>query len=422
MVVVGIALFAFGILVSLGLHEAGHALAARAFGMRVTRFFVGYGRTLFSFRRREIEYGVKAIPAGAFVTIVGMVRQDSTDPETDDPKAMWRFPVWKRTAVMAAGIGANVLFGIVLLWGVFAFVPLPDSHGLQTEPVTLAAVSECVETTFSVDAATGRQNACRPGADPASAASRLGLRPGDVITTIDGRPVRGWDTVADRVHAAGGRTITVGYERDGRARTGSVPVPVAEQVRPEVLADPKRTASSITADDLERVGVLGITPRIPESTAGPVGAIGLTTRQTTAMIGGTFSSLAHLPQRIPALWASLTGGERQTDSPVSLVGASHLGGQLADRGQWASFVLLLAGLNFFLAAFNLLPLLPLDGGHLAIMWFERARSWIWARLRRPDPGFVDYYKLAPLTYVAILLFAAFTLLTVAADVVNPIAI
>ncbi|GAA3388557.1 M50 family metallopeptidase [Cryptosporangium minutisporangium] len=369
--VLGIVLFVFGIVLSLCLHEAGHLVAARAFGMRVTRFFVGYGRTLWAFRRGEIEYGVKAIPAGAFVSIVGMVRQfDDTD---DEPRAMWRFPAWKRTVVMGAGVAVNVVFGVVLIWGMFAFTPLPDESRLQSEPVRVAAVGE------------------------SSAAARLGLRPGDVITALDGREVRGWDAFTASVRASGGRTLQISYERDGAARTGAVRIPV-----------------------VDRAGQLGVSAEVPRTTAGPIRAVGATADQTATMIGGTFTALVHLPERIPAVWRSLTGDERDPESPLSMVGASHVGGQLADRGDWPSFLLMLAGLNFFLAAFNLLPLLPLDGGHITIVWFERTRSWLYGRLRRPDPGSVDYYKLAPLTVAAILLFAAFTLLTVAADLVNPV--
>jgi membrane-associated protease RseP (regulator of RpoE activity) len=418
--ILGILLFALGILLSLCLHEAGHMGAARGFGMKVTQFFVGYGRTLWSFRRGETEYGVKAIPAGAFVRIVGMVRQDDDVDVADEPRAMWRFPVWKRTVVMSAGVAANVVFGVVLIWGVFAFVPLPDEAAFQREPVRLADVSECVQVKWSVDPATKQVQQCTPGVDPASAAARLGLRPGDVITAIDGRPVTGWDAFTTRVRAAGGQTVEVRYQREGQARTGSVTLPVVEQVRPDLLDDRDTTADEITAADLERVGALGVTPQMPPTTAGPVGAIGAAANQTASMVGGTFVALTRLPGRIPALWASLTGAERAPDTPVSMVGASRIGGQLADRGEWPSFVLLLAGLNFFLAIFNLLPLLPLDGGHIAIAWFERTRSWLYERLRRPDPGPVDYLKLMPITYVVILIFAAFTLLTVAADVVNPI--
>ena len=138
------------------------------------------------------------------------------------------------------------------------------------------------------------------------------------------------------------------------------------------------------------------------------------------MFQGTFTALKKFPEKVPKLWTALTGGERDPETPISVVGASRIGGELFEPGRVAVFLVLLAGLNFFVGIFNLLPLLPLDGGHIAIAWFERARSWVWARLGRPDPGRVDYMKLMPVTYAVILIFGGFTLLTVAADIVNPI--
>jgi membrane-associated protease RseP (regulator of RpoE activity) len=373
--VAGIVLFALGIFVSLCLHEAGHMATARAFGMKVTRFFIGYGPTLWSFRRGETEYGVKAIPAGAFVRIVGMIRDDGVAP-ADEARAMWRYPLWKRTAVMLAGCGTHVVFGVFLLWILFAFVPLPDEGRLQSEPVRVAGVS-----------------------GPASAAAAVGLAPGDVITAIDGAPVRGWDAMVATVRAAGGERVEVTFVHDGQVRTGAVTLPV-----------------------VDGAGMLGVTPVVPESTAGPIGGIGKAADQAVVMFEGVFGALQRFPEKVPELISALSGEERPADSPISVVGASRIGGELADQGEWAAFLLLLAALNLFYGVFNLLPVLPLDGGHIAVWWFERARFWVYARLRRRDPGPVDYYKLMPVVYVAILLFAGITLLTVAADLVNPVTV
>ncbi|MEH1164270.1 M50 family metallopeptidase [Micromonospora sp. CPCC 205539] len=416
----GVVLFALGILLSLVLHEAGHMGTARMFGMKVTRFFVGFGPTLWSFRRRETEYGIKAIPAGAFVKIVGMTRQaDDVDP-ADEPRAMWRYPVWKRTIVMSAGSMTHFALGALILWGLFAFVPLPDVAKLQSEPVQVGSTSPCVQTSWSVDPATKTERQCRPGADPASAAAQLGLRRGDVITAIDGRALRGWDTMTAAVRAAGGRQVEVSFLRDGQHRTAAVTLPLAERVRLDVVRDPNRSIEDITPADLEQVGVLGVTPIVPTSAAGPVVALGRAADQTGLMFTNTLHSLQRVPEKIPALWAAVTGGERDPETPISMLGASRIGGELSDRGEWPTFFLLLAALNFFIGVFNLLPLLPADGGHIAISWFEWARSLLYRRLGRPDPGRVDYVKLMPLTYVVILIFAGFTLLTLLADIINPI--
>jgi membrane-associated protease RseP (regulator of RpoE activity) len=330
---------------------------------------------------------------------------------------MWRFPVWKRTIVMSAGSITHFLLGLVILWGLFAFVALPDTARLDTERVAIAQVSPCVSSTlFEPGTHTIRQ--CDEAKDGASPAKRIGLRAGDEITAINGQPVSSWTATTERIRAAGGQELRLTYERDGATREATVTLPLAERVREGV---PEETPlAEIGADDLQQVGVLGIAPTIPRTTAGPIASFGKTWDQTVLMFKGTFESLKKFPEKVPKLWDALTGAERDPETPISVVGASRIGGELAERSEWPSFLLLLAALNFFVGIFNLLPLLPLDGGHIAVAWFERARSWVYARLGRPDPGRVDYLKLMPLTYVVILIFGGFTLLTVAADIVNPI--
>lgn len=416
--VLGVAVFALGILISISLHEAGHLGTAKAFGMKATRYFVGFGPTLWSFRRGETEYGIKGIPLGGFVKIVGMTPQDDDVPPGEEHRAMWRFPVWKRTIVMGAGSAVHFVLAFVLLWAVFAFVPLNDFDKLDSAAPRVSGVSECVALEWEIDPATGGERACVPGQDPASAATQAGLRPGDVVTAINGEPVTEWGQLTERIRRAGGSTVTLTYERDGRQHQAEVAIPLVERVRADV--PPDTPAADITEADLERVGVLGITPEVPRTRRGPFVAVGMAADQTAFMFQGTVEALARLPQRVPQLWEAVFGGERDPETPVSVVGASRLGGELWDRGELPSFVILLATLNFFIGFFNLLPLLPLDGGHIAIAWFEKARSWVYARLGRPDPGRVDYYKMMPLTYVVIFVMAGFMLLTITADIVNPI--
>lgn len=414
----GIALFAFGILVSVSLHEAGHLVTAKAFGMKATRFFVGFGPTLWSFRRGETEYGVKGIPLGGFVKIVGMTPQDDDTTPTDQHRAMWRFPVWKRTVVMATGSGVHFVLAFAILWGIFSFVPLNDYDRLDATAPTVATVSECVSLEWEVDPDTGAERQCRPGPDPVSAAAAAGLRPGDTITAFNGRPVNEWAQLTEQIRAAGGETVTLRWVRDGATQQAEVELPLAERVRQDV--DPETPVAQITPNDLERVGVLGITPEVPRTVHGPVAGVGRAASQTVFLFQGTVEALSRLPERVPLLWDAIFGGERDPETPMSVVGASRLGGELWARGEIPTFLVLLATLNFFVGIFNLLPLLPLDGGHIAIAWFEKARSWIYARLSRPDPGRVDYYKMMPVTYVVILVMAGFFLLTMAADIVNPI--
>jgi membrane-associated protease RseP (regulator of RpoE activity) len=249
----------------------------------------------------------------------------------------------------------------------------------------------------------------------------MGLQPGDKIIAIDGAAVDGWEALTSRVRASGGKPVTITVQRGSQTFTSTGTLPTVLRLKQEV-ANSDRPASSITAADLEPVGVLGITPQVPAEVRGPVAAFGLTWDQTGAMFAGTFSSMQQFPEKIPKLWQALSGAQRDPQTPISVIGASRIGGELFGDGQFPTFLLLLAALNFFVGIFNLLPLLPLDGGHIAVAWFEKARSWIYGRLGKPDPGRVDYLKLMPVTYVVILIFGGFTLLTVAADIVNPISI
>jgi membrane-associated protease RseP (regulator of RpoE activity) len=417
MLIVGIVVFALGILISVCLHEAGHMVMAKAFGMKVTRYFVGFGPTLWSFRKGETEYGVKAIPAGGFVKIVGMTPQDDDVEAGDEPRAMWRSPVWKRTIVMSAGSVTHFLLGIVILWGLFAFMPLPDPAKLDSSAPMVSTVLPCVKTDLNFDPQTGQPVSCQPGKDPASAASLVGLQPGDKITAVDGKAVPSWASMTELIRGAGDKTVTLTYERNGQTITSQpVTIPAAQRLKQGVTKLPNQ----ITPADLERVGQLGITPVVATTTYGPVAAVGLAKDQSIFMVKGTFQALGKFPEKVPKLWTAINGGQRDPETPISVVGASRIGGELFQRGEIPTFLLMLAGLNFFVGLFNLLPLLPLDGGHIAIAWFERMRSWIFARLRKPDPGRVDYMKLMPVTYAVILIFGGFTVLTVAADIVNPI--
>src|SRR5690606_17457647 len=414
---VGVALFALGILISISLHEAGHLGTAKLFKMKATRYFVGFGPTLWSFRRGETEYGIKAIPLGGFVKIVGMTPQDDDVPKGEEHRAMWRFPVWKGTIVMAAGSTVHFVLGFLILWGVLAFASLPDFDRLDTARPVVSGVAECVALEWEIDPATGRERACQPGVDPPSPAQQIGLRPGDVVTALNGTPVTEWGDLTQRVRDAGGTTISVTYERDGVTHTAEVALPLAERVRLD--APPDTRLDEVTDAHLERVGVLGITPVIPEQRHGPVAAVGLAVEQTGAMFKNIGHAITQLPERVPQLWEAVFGGERDPETPMSVVGASRIGGDLWEAGELPSFLLLLAALNFFVGVFNRLPPRPRDGCHIGVAWLERARSWLYVRFGKPDPGRVDYYEMMPVTYVVIFIMAAFFLLTLAADIVNP---
>ncbi|GIF72514.1 M50 family metallopeptidase [Asanoa siamensis] len=402
--------FALAILVSVSLHELGHLVSAKRFGMRVTRFFVGYGPTLFSWRRGETEYGLKAIPLGGFCTIAGMTPDDDEIDPKDAHRAMWRFPVWKRTVVMVSGVTVQFALAVAGLWFAAAFVGVPNLDYPQTasqigaQP-TAIVLAECV----TPDAA----RACAAG-DPASPARAAGLRDGDVVTAINGVAVATYADVLRVVRATPPGPTEVAYVRDGRP--GSARADLSAVRRPP-LSDPTAAPTTVAALG---VGLHVTAPR--EVTFGPVGAFAATGTYTGWMAGQTWEAAQRIPSKLPALWHSITDAERDPQTPISVVGASLLGGEAASLGMWSTALMMFIGLNVFMAFFNLLPLLPLDGGHVAIAWFERARTWLAARRGRPDPGRVDYLKLLPLTYTVVLIGGAFTLLTITADVINPITI
>ncbi|MEV0152213.1 site-2 protease family protein [Micromonospora sp. NPDC050686] len=406
----GVVLFALAILISVSLHEAGHMATAKAFGMKVTKYFVGFGPTLWSVKRGETEYGVKGVPLGGFCKIVGMTPQDDDVEPADQHRAMWRYPVWKRTIVMSAGSITHFALALVALWIMAVSVGLPnpafpttDAEARQ-EPAVVG-LAECV-----VPGATPR--ACQAG-DPASPAAQANLRDGDRITSLNGKPVADYGDLLTALRAAKpGERAEIGYVRDGQPATTSTVLATTQ--RPP-LDNPDGKVGPVAALG---VGLQFTTPT--RVTYGPVSAFGATGDYTGQMAVGTYEAMKRIPQKVPALWTAITGGERDVDTPISVVGASRLGGEAVENNAWYLFFMLFVSLNFFIGVFNLLPLLPLDGGHIAIAWFERARSWLYAKIGRRDPGRVDYLKLMPLTYGVILIGGAFTLLTITADVVNPI--
>jgi membrane-associated protease RseP (regulator of RpoE activity) len=375
----GVVLFVTGLCLSLALHEAGHLLTARAFGMRVRRYFVGRGPTVFSFRRGHTEYGVKALPIGGFCEIAGMTALDELTPE-EQPRAMWRFATWKRTVVMASGAVTHVLLAVIILYLMAISIGLPNLNPVATPVV---AATNCLDS----------------GACPAATA---GLRPGDRIVSVAGAPTPLWGDVLTAVLAANGPTA-VAVQRGSATLTLTVDVARVQR-------------------DTGPVGMIGATAQPPPAyldySAGE--ATGATAAFTGDLLGRTFSQLAAFPQRLPAVVEAIGGAERDPETPISMVGASRLGGEAAERGLWEIFFLLLASLNLFLAVFNLLPLLPLDGGHIMIIWYERARDAVRRLLGRPALGPIDFTRLVPVTLVLVVLGGAVMLLTITADVVNPV--
>ncbi|MET3860160.1 membrane-associated protease RseP (regulator of RpoE activity) [Dietzia sp. 2505] len=400
--VLGIVLFALGIMVSIVLHEYGHMRVAQWSGMKVRRFFVGFGPTLWSVRRGGIEYGLKAVPLGGFCDIAGMTAYDELAPE-DEPRAMWRQAWWKRVAVLLAGPAMNIVLAIALFYTVALGWGLVNR---DVQPIPTDRVAAVVGDTCA------GADRCGVGVGPAGEA---GILAGDRITSVDGQPVGSWADLSEVVSARPGQTVPVTLDRAGETVTTTASL----------------TSSSVGGQERGALGVQlsedGIPPEILDdpayqtvNTYDALGAVPATFVFTGEMIEATIQGLISFPSKIPAVAASIFGAERADDSPVSVVGASHIGGQAAEAGAWWLFLLFLAGLNLFLGAFNLVPLTPFDGGHIAVVFYEKIRDAL-RRLRGLAPGGpADYEKLAPVTIGVFVLLMGVSAIVITADFVNPI--
>lgn len=403
MFAIGVALFALAILASVALHECGHMWVARATGMKVRRYFVGFGPTLWSTRRPnklgETEYGVKAVPLGGFCDIAGMTAIEELKPD-EEPYAMYKQKTWKRAAVLFAGPGMNFVIGLVLIYAIAVIWGLPNLH-----PPTEAIVGKtaCVATEVS----KGELAECT-GVGPAATA---GIRPGDVVVKVGEAPVATFDDLVKAVRKLDGPTpFTV--ERGGQTFTTVVNVTPTQRWTVEEGAD---EATPTT------VGAVGIAPAtFPPTQYNALSAVPATFAFTGDLAVELGKSLAKIPTKVGALVDAIGGGERDPETPISVVGASIIGGDTVENDLWVAFWFFLAQLNFVLGAINLVPLLPFDGGHIAIAVYEKIRNMIRSARGMVAAAPVNYLKLMPATYVILVVVVGYMLLTVTADLVNPI--
>ena len=405
---VGIALFALAILVSVALHECGHMWVARATGMKVRRYFVGFGPTLWStFRPNKLgstEYGVKAIPLGGFCDIAGMTVAEDLRPG-DEPYAMYKQKVWKRVAVLFAGPAMNFVIGLVLIYGIAVTWGLPQLH-----PPTTAVVGET--TCVKPEIAKGELGTCS-GAGPAAAA---GIKPNDVVVRVGGTEVKTFEEMVAAVQKSSGPTPFV-VQRTANGVTSTVDTTVDVTTTKRWVAKPGGAQPPGPSD----VGAIGITA----AQFGPTQYNPLTAVPGTFVFSGELGvelgkSLAAIPSKVGALVHAIGGGERDPETPISVVGASIIGGDTVDHGLWVAFWFFLAQLNFVLGVINLVPLLPFDGGHIAVAVYEKVRNMIRGARGLMPGGPVDYGRLMPATYVILVVVVGYMALTVTADLVNPI--
>jgi len=391
--IVGVLIFIVALLTSVMLHELGHFLTAKKFGMRVTQFFVGFGTTLWSTHRGETEYGVKALPFGGFVKITGMTSIEDVDV-AHEPRSFRNQPGWQRIIVLAAGSFMHFVLAFVLLFLVAIGI------GIQKNSNQISSVTTCVPA--SVKALTSA-NPCA-GHRPKSPAEVAGLKPNDKIISIGGKPVATWDELHKALKAQKtGVPVPTVVERDGH--------PVHVDV----------TLAKVPG---RAVPYMGITPVIVYQRSGFTGSVSFAGDQFANTFTGSASAIAKLPAAIPDLFAknrsSTPAGQVSSVYGVGQVTGDVVAAALPWQAKASVVLLLIASLNIFVGAFNLLPLLPLDGGHLAVVIFERIRAWFNRVRGRPDPGLVDIQRLVPLSLLVFALLVGLGTLLIAADIFNPV--
>ena len=377
MEIFGIIAFVLALLTSVMFHELGHFLTARKFGMRVSEFFVGFGRRIWSITRGETEYGIKAIPAGGYCRIEGMTPTDEM-PAGEDHRAFFRASSLRKLIVLGAGSTAHFILGFLLIFSIFFAV------GYTTITPVVAQV------------ATG------------SVAETAGFKAGDEILSIDGDDVNKWSEDAAKIAQSKGSLMSFVVLRDGKK--------ITIEAAPLYNSEAKRyMLGVITALGTERDGFL-------ESTAQASKATWVLTKESA-------KSLVALPSKVPQLFReTFMGEERDPNGLVGVVGAARVSGQavgsdkLNSNERLSTFILLVASLNIFVGLFNLLPILPLDGGHMAVAIADEVRA-LFARLRRkPRPAPIDVNVLTPVTGVVVVLLIILTVVLVLADIINPVSL
>lgn len=436
----GVGIVLLGVGISIALHELGHLLPAKLFGVKVTKYMVGFGPTLWSRRRGETEYGVKLLPLGGFVALHQMTPppHPATDPApsvavssvavssaavadpaaaasadseaaaADSDRAFWRLTTPRKIAVMFGGPAVNLVLGCVLL------AVLVCGIGVPQQTTTVGTVAACLEFTATADGSCDSSN-------PQSPAAAAGLQPGDTILAINSEPLSSWQRARTIFGENPEQRLQLTILRDGEQQTLTLTPAAATRVKLDASGAPELDAAGNYVT--EAAGVAGLSPKVARVQQ-PLTAV---PHYLGEQLSGMTALLLQFPQRIAGVWdAAFSDSQRELNGPISVVGVGRLAGEISateqlDLADKAGLIVgLLAGLNIALFVFNMLPLLPLDGGHIAGALYEGARRQLYRLLGKPDPGPVDVSKMFPLTILVILVFGAVSLLVIYADIVKPI--
>jgi membrane-associated protease RseP (regulator of RpoE activity) len=373
----GILAFVVALLLSVMVHEFGHYITAKRFDMKVTEFFLGFGKRIWSFTKGETEFGIKAIPAGGYCRIEGMTPRDEM-PAGEESRAFFGATTTRKLIVLGAGSFAHFVIGFLLIFSIFFGV------GVNTLLSDVTKVS------------------------PNSAAAAAGIQAGDKIIAIDGKKVTNWYQDSRAIAASQGKELTFTVLRDGAE--------ISITAAPTYLEAEKRY-------------VLGVVTKIGTQRETFFTSISESGRATAVLTRESIKSLIALPTKVPQLIRQTFGDEkRDPNGLVGVVGAARVSGdavssnKLNNTERFGTFLLLVASLNIFVGLFNLLPLLPLDGGHMAVAIADEIRAFF-ARLRgKPRPAGIDVNVLTPITMTVFAVLAVLTAILLIADIFNPVSL